>query len=153
MKILGVLAWPVLVGLLMVTGCKSNKHGGNSHAAIEVTGHSNAEIQAATVGVFADHGYQLRTNTPTTMTFDRPATSGEKFKFGDWMNDGMVMQIKVRFEELPDESSLLRADVYVVQDPTNANFRHERRLTLWSTRSYQKLLENVRTKLNSLPPN
>ena len=138
-------------GLLLVTGCQSSKPGSSSHAAVEIKGHSATEIQNTTVAVFAENGFTLRTNTPVIMLFDRPATTGEKVKYGDWMNEGMKIQIKVRLQSQPEQTYLLRADVYSVQDPNDTSFREEKRLMMFSSKAYQKLLDDVAFRLQFAP--
>lgn len=148
-KLPGPLCWVALVALMFVVGCQSSKPGSSSHAAVEIKGHPAKEIEATTVVVFAEKGFTLRTNSPGIMLFDRPATSGEKVKYGDWLNEGMLMQVKVRLQSQADEAYLLRADVYSVQDPLEPVFRQERRVVMFSSSYYQKLLEDVASRLNS----
>ena len=133
--------------LLLVTGCQSSKPGSSSHATVEIKGHSATEIQNTTVAVFAESGFTLRTNTPVMMLFDRVATTGEKVKYGDWFNDGMKMQIKVKLQSQPEQKYLLRADVYSVQDANDPSFREEKRLMLFSSKTYQKMLDDVAYRL------
>lgn len=97
--------------LALVAGCKTSEPGSSSHASVEIKGHTTKEIQATTMVVFAEHGFTLRTNTPTLMRFDRSASTAEKLKYGDWLNDGMKMQIKVRLLSLPESAHMLTADV------------------------------------------
>lgn len=151
MKTLGVLCLLELVALLLVTGCQSSKPGSASHAALEIKGFPRDDVWTTTIIVFAEQGYQLRTNYPTQLVFDRPATTGEKLKYGDWMNDGMVMEIKVRLQELEADTTLLRADAYVVQDPVNPVFRSERRIMSLSGKPYRKMLEDVLHRLEGPP--
>ena len=151
MKPFGALFGAIILGLLLVTGCQSSKPGGSSHAAVEIKGHSVAEIQDTTVAVLAENGYTLRTNTPVLMLFERPATGGEKVKYGDWFNDGMKMQVKVRFQSQPEQTYVLRADAYSVQDPNDTSFREEKRLMLFSSKDYQKMLDGVAYRLNFSP--
>jgi len=151
MKSIGIWFCLTIPALLLVTGCQSSKPGGSSHAAVEIKGHSASEIQNTTVAVFAENGFTLRTNTPLLMLFDRAATTGEKVKYGDWFNDGMKMEIKVRFQSLPEETYLLRADVYAVQDANNTSFREEKRLMMFSSKEYQKLLDEVAQRLKFSP--
>jgi len=147
MKSIGNLLCIGGFSLLLVTGCQSSKPGSSSHAAVEIKGHSATEIQDTTVAVFAENGYTLRTNTPVLMLFDRPASTGEKLKYGDWYNDGMRIQVKARLQSEPGQTYLLRADVYSVQDPNDSNFREERRLMMFSSKAYQKLLDDVAYRL------
>ena len=147
MKSIAQLFCTGVFGLLLVTGCQSSKPGSSSHAAVEIKGHSATEIQDTTVAVFAENGFTLRTNTPVLMLFDRPATAGEKVKYGDWYNDGMRIQVKARLQSQPQETYLLRADVYSVQDPNDTNFREEKRMMLFSSKAYQKLLDDVAYRL------
>jgi predicted component of type VI protein secretion system len=152
MKTLCILSLLGLVALMLVTGCQSSKPGSASHAALEIKGYPHDDIWTTTIIVFAEQGYELRTNSPTKLVFDRPATTGEKLKYGDWMNDGMVMQIKVRLQELEANTTLLRADAYAVQDPVNPVFRSERRIMSLSGKPYRLLLEEVLHRLEGSPP-
>lgn len=151
MKSISTLFSLVALSLFLVAGCQSSKPGSSSHAAVEIKGHSATEVQNTTVAVFAENGFTLRTNTPVLMLFDRPATTGEKVKYGDWLNDGMKMQIKVRLQSQPEQTYLLRADVYAVQDPNDTNFREEKRLMMFSSSAYQKLLDDVAYRLKFSP--
>ena len=151
MKSLGTLLYVALFTLLLVTGCQSSKPGSSSHAAVEIKGHSATAIQDTTVAVFAENGYTLRTNTPLMMLFDRAATRGEKAKYGDWYNEGMKIQVKVRLQSQPEQTYLLRADAYSVQDPNDTNFREEKRLVLFSSKAYQKMLDDVAYRLKFAP--
>lgn len=152
MKILGIIAGLAFAGVVLLTGCKSSKPGGSSHAAVEIKGHPAEAIQATTVAVFAEKGYTLRTNTPTVMLFDRPATTGEKWKYGDWMNEGMLMSVKVRMQSQPNDTYVLRADAYMIQDPADPVFREESRLMLLNAKNYRKMLEEVSLRLDNPPP-
>lgn len=151
MKSFGTFFCAAVLGLLAVTGCKSNKPGSSSHAAVEIKGHSVTEIQDTTVAVFAENGFTLRTNTPVLMLFDRPATNGEKAKYGDWFNEGMRMQVRVRLQSQPEQTYLVRADVYSVQDANDTNFREEKRAMMFSSKAYQKLLDDVAYRLKFAP--
>jgi hypothetical protein len=142
-----------LTGLLFLTGCQSSKPGGSSHASVEIKGHSIENIRSTAVVVFAEEGYALRTNLPAMMIFSRPATSAQKFKYGDWMNDGMVMEIKLRVQEMAERDVLLRADVYAVQDASDPYFRNEQRVMTVSRRSYQKMLDEVQHRVEAQPAN
>jgi hypothetical protein len=59
------------------------------------------------------------------------------------------MEIKVRFTELSSDTTLLQADVFAVQDPNDAFFRSETRATIFDRRPYQKLLNEVRDRLDN----
>jgi hypothetical protein len=151
MKTLGMLSWAGLLCLVLVVGCQSSKPGSDSHAAVEITGHTREAIRATTVAVFAENGYRLGTNSPTQMVFERPAGSGEKLKYGDWMNEGMLMEIKVRLQSRTADTYLLRADAYIVHDPNSPAFRSERRIMTLGTGTYQKLLDDVQRRLTGPP--
>jgi len=151
MKVFFVLGWVGLVVLALMTGCQSSKPGSASHAALEIKGYPHDDIWTTTIVVFAEEGYQLRTNSAVLLCFDRPASTGEKVKYGDWMNDGMRMEIKVRLQDLTADTCLLRADAYIVQDPTDPSFRSERRIMSFSGNPYRKLLEAVLHRLESPP--
>lgn len=147
MKKLGIWLGTALAGLWLVAGCQSSKPGGSSHAAVEIKGQSLENVRSTAVVVFAEYGYTLRTNQPTMMIFSRPATSGQKLKYGDWMNDGMLMEIKLRLQALAKDDVLLRADVYAVQDGNDSRFRSERRVMTVNRSAYREMLEAVQQRL------
>jgi len=151
MKTLGILVWAGLVALLLVTGCQSSQPGSASHAALVIKGYPRDDIFTTTIVVFAEEGYRLRTNSAPQLNFERPATSSEKFKYGDWINSGMAMEVKVRLQELDADTCLLRADAYVVQDPHDPSFRSERRIMSLNGKPYREILDEVLHRLEGPP--
>jgi hypothetical protein len=147
MKSIGVLLAVVLLGLLGGPGCASNKPGSSSHAYLEIKNQTQADIVKATMAVFQADGYTLSADQPGMLAFTRPASRRDVLKYGDWLNDGMLMQVKVRFTDLGDNTMLLQADVYSVQDPKDAFFRSETRVAMVDRHPYQEMLNQVRDRL------
>jgi len=147
MKSFGLLISIGLLSLLLGTGCASNKPGSTSHAYIEIKNQTTADIVKATMAVYQADGYTLAVDQPGMLAFTRMASRRDVLKYGDWINDGMLMEIKVRFTDLGDNTMLLQADVYSVQDPNDKFFRSETRVAMLDRHPYQEMLNKVRDRL------
>jgi hypothetical protein len=147
MKPIGPTLAFTCLALWFATGCASNKPGSNSHAYLQIKNQSTPAIVEATIAVYTAQGYELAAEPPGMLVFQRMASRRDALKYGDWINDGMLMEIKVRFTELTSTDMLLQADVYTVQDPNDPSFRSENRVAIFDRRPYQKMLDKVRDRL------
>ncbi|MEY4388267.1 MAG: hypothetical protein RLY20_3550 [Verrucomicrobiota bacterium] len=135
----------LLVGL---TGCQSGTEpGSQSHAVVQIKGHSLAEIQTATTAVFTEAGYWPKLAQPDQMMFERPGSRRDAVKWGNIAGGGVNMRVKVLFSVLPNGNQLLQADAYAVQVSDDPFFQTESRNVLLNRRPYQKLLDQVVARL------
>jgi hypothetical protein len=144
----------LVVGLLVLCvnglgGCQSAKQpGSTSHASVQIQGRSLAEIQQTATSVFRDAGYALTLATPGEMVFDRPGSRRDAVKWGGWATgQGVTMRVKVRLTEMLDGGRLLQADAYAVQNSDDPFFQTESRNVLLNRSPYQKLLNQVASRL------
>jgi hypothetical protein len=147
MKTPGLMLAAGVLSLWLGSGCASNKPGSSSQAYIQIKNQTTADIVTTTVAVYTAAGYTVAADQPGLLVFERVASRSDALKWGDWINDGMKMQIKVRFTTLSPGDMLLQADVYAVQDPNDAFFRNESKARMMDRRPYQKLLNEVRDRL------
>ena len=144
---------PLFIGLLTLSmtglvSCQSAKQpGSTSHASVRIPGRSVAQIQQTTTAVFREAGYALALARPEEMIFERPGSRLDAAKWGGWMGEGVIMRVKVRLSEAPNGGHLLQADAYAVENSTDPFFRTESRNMLLNRRPYQKLLNEVASRL------
>ena len=137
-----------ILSLLLATGCQSAKQPGNqSHAAVQIQGCSLAEIQQTTTAVFREEGYSLVLTTTQEMVFSRPGSRRDAAKWGGWSGEGITMRVKVRLVEMLNGDYLLQADAFAVQNSDDPFFQTESRNILLNRRPYQKLLDEVRRRI------
>ncbi len=144
------LSLALAVGVMILwlgPGCASSAPGSSSQAYLQIKNQSTADIVTATIAVYTAAGYKLSADQPGLLVFERVASRSDALKWGDWINDGMVMQIKVQFTALTPEDTLLQADVYAVQDPSDPFYRTENKARMLDRRPYQKMLNEVRDRL------
>ena len=144
---------PFAAGLLAfcavnLVGCQSAKQPGSmSHASVQVQGHPLEDIRQTTTLVFREAGYSLAAASPEEMVFDRPGSRRDATKWGGWSAEGVTMRVKVGLSRMTDGSDLLEADAYAVQNSDDEFFRTERRNIVLNRRPYQKLLDEVASRM------
>ena len=136
------------LSLTGLVGCKSAKEpGSGSQAAVEIPGHSTAEVRQTLTAVFNEAGYTLTQPGPPEMVFERPGSRSDALKWGGWWGEGVTMRVKVRVTEMPNGGHLLEADAYAVQNSDDPFFRTESRTILSSRRPYRELLDETARRL------
>ena len=111
------------------------------------------EIQRVATAVFKEQGYDLKGVKPELMVFERLGSRAETMKWGGWLDSsGVVMRIKVGLREMSEGTYLLQADAYAVRNPGDPFFEDESRNMILNRHPYQKMLNEVRKRLDSLPP-
>jgi len=146
-KKLAIFALLILC-LAGLVGCQSSKQPGSmSHASVQIRGRSLAEIQQTTTAVFHGEGYALGRSTSEEMVFDRPGTRRDALKWGGWSGQGVTMRVKVSMSGTLEGGYLLGATAYAVENSDDDFFRTENRTVLLDRRPYQKLLDEVASRL------
>ena len=135
--------------IALLAGCSSTRSSGiSSHAAVTLTGHGVSEVVVTTREVFGDHGFTLARAEPDRMIFERPGTKGEQVKYGSFGSSAVVIRAKVDLQEMGPETYFLRCDVFSVRDAGQSVLEDETRLMLMSAKSYQAILDDVKTRLD-----
>lgn len=137
-----------LAGLLLASACQSaHEPGGTSHAVTQVSGRSLEEIQKATAEVFGAEGYVEQSRTAEMMVFDRAGSRRDAAKYGGWAGEGVTMRVRVGYTALAGGNYRLQADASAVQDASDPFFADESRAMMLNRRPYQKLLDEVASRL------
>jgi hypothetical protein len=87
-----------------------------SHAVVQISGRTVADIQQTATAVFREEGYALSLNTAEMMVFERPGSRRDAIKWGDIGGRGVTMRVMVKLSTTLDGGQLLRT-------PTPCRFR------------------------------
>lgn len=126
-----------IVSLLMLTGCLSTHPGSSSLAYVDIESHGPAAVQAETLRVFTDDGYELVRESGAMLAFEREATQRDRVLYGRYGED-LAMRVVVLIEPRRQGGSLVRADAYVLRGS------FEDRVPRVGRRPYQDLLNRVK---------
>jgi hypothetical protein len=138
----------LLVTALCLTGCQAaHESGGVSHAVVQIDGQPLDAVQQTTAAVFGEEGYSLVHRSAKSMVFERAGSRRDASKYGGWSGEGVTMRVYVTFTALANAGHRLQADVTVKENETNPIFEDENRAMMLNRRPYQKLLNEVESRL------
>ena len=139
------------IGLL---GCKSDKGpGSSSHAAVTITGRTDAEITQVTKEVFSQDGFIFKVRRTDTLIFEKPGSVGDALAWGGLDGKGVTVRAKVQIQGLPDGSRLLDCNVFAVRSAGESIFESENRIAMLNKSPYRKMLEEVQKRLGGAATN
>lgn len=143
-----VLLLGFLGALMLLAGCSSmGSSVSGSHAGVTITGHDVTEVVLTTREVFIAHGYLLARAEIDRMIFERPGTKGEQVKYGSFGSSAVVIRAKVDVQQMGPETFYLRCDLFSVRDAGQSVLEDETRLILVSSKPYQAIMDEVKTRL------
>jgi hypothetical protein len=132
-------------------GCGLFSPNSASFASVTITGHTEAEIAAATAQVFREDGYDGGFALMRQMTFEREASRGTSLAYEGVVatQGGTRTLVRVRTEivTLNAEKKRVQCQAYIVKNAGDSFFEDEQRLTNIRSRPYQNLLDKVADKL------
>lgn len=148
--ILYLAAGLAVLALAVCTGCSStgDKTVG-SHAGVTLRGHNVTDVVLTTRDVFEANGFALKHAETDRMVFERPGTKSDRFKYGSFGSPDVIIRAKVDLEQLGPDTFFLRCDAFSVRDAGDSVLEDETRLILGGGRQYQKILDEVKSRLDS----
>ncbi|MBI3852008.1 MAG: hypothetical protein HY298_17255 [Verrucomicrobia bacterium] len=139
-----------LLASWVLAGCQSPPPAAEGSLAwVEIDGRTGAEIRQATVEVFKDESYRLKTNTVLQVTFEKPGGAVNNLAYGGW-DSGVTIRVIVHVNVQNNGSHLLHCTVFRVRDPGDRSVEEARPIHL-GRGPYQELLKRVKEKLRSGP--
>ena len=142
-----------LIGLLLVsiavrTGCKTadEAHTGQM-ASVEISGHSEREIERATATAFRANGF---TQTEG-LVFEKEGSSWETMNYGGWSTDRVW--VRVRANVSPDGNDLftLACDAFVVQGHGQRGTENEHKFLFAKRSECKQILDQIKASLDEHP--
>jgi hypothetical protein len=115
-----------------------------------VKGRTSLEIARAVSEVFQSAGYDpvpLPPGRGTRLQFDRQGSLGATVIYGDWSSKDIWYRAKIKINSLDAETHLVTCDVFRVLHRGDPHFEEEHRLSSLKKGSYQKLLDEAKSRL------
>ena len=137
------------VAMIFSGGCLSTHPGSSSLAYVVVEGASIDAISEEAIRVFGDEFYEITSNQPEGIVFEREATQRDRVLWGRYQEEDLRMRVVVAFEPLANGGILVRADAYIL--PGGA-FSREEKIVRMGRRPYQALLNRVKASLVTSRP-
>ena len=134
--------------LLFLAGCQTPPPAGqDSLAWVEIDGRKGAEIRQATVEVFKENGYRLKSNSVLAATFEKPGSAANNLAYGGW-DSGVTIRVIVHVSVQNNGTYLLHCEAFRVLDIGDRSVEDARPIH-FRRGPYQELLNRVKAKLLS----
>jgi hypothetical protein len=105
------------------------------------------------IEVFAGDGYKMAKSDLMSPVFEKEGSKMNNFSYGSWLGDTPVyVRVKTRIVPLAEMSYRLGCKAYMVRD-IGSTLEEEIALSGLRSGPYQKLLDQVASRLNPLPSN
>lgn len=131
------------------TGCSTAARGGPStFASVVIDGHTRDEISRATMEVFNSHYYITAMGGTEMLMFEKSGGSMDNILYGGWSPGEVTIRVKVHLSSAGATSCLVSCQGYMVRDANDPMVEDEQKLSKLRRGPYQKLLEEVREKVN-----
>ena len=142
----------LLISILLVElfcfGCKSPHRASSAFASIEIRGNTPGQIHDVATAVFLDNGYQLAKPGLTSFVFEKKASKLSNITYGNWTGDSPVLvRVKLSIVPVAEADFILECDAFMVRDAGSGLLEDETHVSRLHKGPYQKLLDNVATRL------
>ena len=142
------LAWIALAGVAWLSGCSTTDQADSGDmASVNISGHTDAEIQRAVAGAFLANGYQ----PADRVTFEKQGTGWDKAAYGGWSSNPVWIRVKIKITSTQAGQSVLACDAYAVVDRDEASMAEEKKLSVSYRSECKKILDEAKARLNALP--
>jgi hypothetical protein len=142
------LGWIALVGIACLTGCSTTDQADSGDmASVNISGHTDAEIQRAAAGAFLSNGYQQ----VDRLTFEKQGTSWDKAAYGGWSSNPVWIRMRIHITSAGAGQSILAGDAFAVVDRNDASMEEEKKLSVSYRSECKKILDQTMVRLDSPP--
>ena len=139
-----------VLSVLLLAGCKSSSGGGGSSgfASVVIAGRTETQIRQAAETVFKASGYEVFLPPGGGMTFEKQGSAANNIAYGGWIEDRTTrVRVKAEIVLQPDGSHRLQCQAYMVAHAGDNFFQEEHKLSHFSAKPYQKLLDETALRL------
>lgn len=144
----------LLLGPLLLAGCKSSSSSGRSGAlaSITIACPYEARVRLTVIEVFEAEQYHGKSIYSSEMVFERPGNLGAGIMHGSWMSGIPTERVRIRVVPSGPEAFRIDCNAYVVRFPDDRVMEEEHRIH--SRSRYEKLLARVQERVAALsqPP-
>ena len=131
-----------------LTGCQTaDQADSGDMASVEISGHTEAEIQQATAKIFLSNGYQQADRR----IFEKQGTGWDKMAYGGWSPNPVWIKMRINITSADTDKYILGCNAYLVTDRNEATLEEEKKLSVSHRSECKKILDQVKTRLDSPP--
>jgi hypothetical protein len=144
------VGWMFLIGFVCLTGCTTTDQAGTGlMASVEISGHTEAEIQKATTAAFLAHGY-LKTDLKTdSLIFEKQGSAWETVNYGGLSGGPAWIKIRVKLVSAETGSHTLGCDAYAVEGHGDVGMEIERKFLFAKRTECKKILDEAKAALDA----
>jgi hypothetical protein len=147
-NIFWLFGWLLLAGAAGLTGCQTTDQADSGDmASVEISSHTEAEIQQATAKVFLSNGYQQADR----LTFEKQGTGWDKAAYGGWSPNPVWIKMRANITSMDADKYILGCNAYLVTDRNEATLEEEKKLSVSHRSECKKILDQIKTGLDSPP--
>lgn len=145
--------WLVLAALLALaaalggTACTSPGAGTPYAAAVTITNHPLAQIEAVTIDVFTRQGYTGIQTGAGEFLFEKPGDTSDKITYGNLMGGGVWIRIKVTTHSVDAARTILGCDASSVVNHGDSILEEATPISSMRHGKYKELLLQVSARL------
>ena len=118
-----------------------------AQAAVEIRNSTETGISQAVIETFLLNGYQRESSYG--LTFEKRGNVVRQLEYASYMGGAAVMRVRVAIEPISSSSHLVTAKAYTVTNLDSTFGASEKPVRGPRKRHYQKLLEEVRARLQA----
>ena len=147
-KFCRLFGWLLLAGAVCLTGCQSTDQADSGDmASVEISGHTEVEIQRATAKVFMSNDYQQADR----LTFEKQGTGWDKMAYGGWSPNAVWIKMRVNITPAEMDKYILGCNAFIVTDRNVATMEEEKKLSISHRSECKKILDQIKAMLDSPP--
>jgi hypothetical protein len=140
--------WLFLIGFAGLTGCQTTDQAHSGQAAsVVISGHTEAEIQKATVAAFRANGY-VKTDT---LTFEKKGSAWETVNYGGWSASRVWIKIRAVVVATDIRKYTLGCDAFAVAGHDDPGMETEQPFLFAKRKECKKILDEVKAALETPP--
>ena len=137
--------------LFGLAGCSSSKPASARFASVEIHNQPPDKIAAAATQVFRENGYRGGASGTRKMVFEKEGTYANNLAYngvvGATYGAQTLVRVRAELVDLGEGSQRLQCQTFMVRNAGDSFFEEESRLTNIRSGPYQKLLNDVATRL------
>ena len=147
-KFCQAFGWLLLVGTICLTGCQTaDQANSGDMASVEISGHTEAQIQQVTAKVFLANGFQQ----VDSQTFEKQGSNWDTVAYNGWSLDAVWIKVKTSVTEMELAKYVLACNAFLVTGRHEVAMEQEQKLSFSHRSECKKILDQAKAALDSLP--
>jgi hypothetical protein len=138
----------LLAGIICLAGCQTTDQADSGDmASVEISGHTEMEIQQTAAKVFLSNGYQQA----DSLIFEKQGTRWDTVAYSGWSANTVWIKVRINIASTEAGKYTLGCNAYMVTDRNVATMEQEQKLSVSHRSECKKILDQVKARLDSPP--